>query len=234
MAWLERILKTWIWARTCWSLLACLLGWVMCALFFLIQTSVLCSDGFLIKSVCLVCLKEFRFCLGSLSVSQPSYTSAWWSINLNALSVFLARYIICLLPRCSLYNWGPKAKPQQVLGWRNEAGILSRCCGCGVTGGPSHLCAPRGSWSAQGAPGAALVMLTDAALHCWVPPAASHLSLQPAGCYMFWKGSSDLSTGFVLVWQGNANIAARNEGCQQKWNVLSYSPLNRSLIYCVV
>lgn len=147
-----------------------------------------------------MCLKEFRFCLGSLSVSQPSYTSAWWSINLNALSVFLARYIICFLPRCSLYNWGPKAKPQQVLGWRNEAGILSWCCGCGVTRGTSHLCAPRGSAHLEcpGGTRSCTVMLTDAALHCWVPPAASHLSLQPAGCYMFWKGSSDLATGLGL------------------------------------
>lgn len=84
--------------------------------------------------------------------------------------------------------------------------------------------------SGQEAQDAEVVMPTGAVLHFWVTRAASHLWLQPARCVthfllfsigevqMFppcaqvWDCTCD---GSGLVWRGNANVAARNEGSQQ-------------------
>lgn len=168
-------------------------------------------------------------------MSQPSYTSAWWSITLNVLFVFPARYNFCFLPRCSLYNWGPKAKtsngemkleycPSAVgLEWPEEH--------------PSHLCSQRLSTPGVPREHRELHWWCSLMLPCISGCLVQHLvcdcSQQGVTCFrrevqtfpQVWDCPCD---GFVLVWQGNANIAARNEGCQQNgifWVIFSWTDL---------
>lgn len=243
MAWLERILKTWIRGRTGWSLSACLLGQVICVLFFLIQTSAfvewqICNYN---HSLAHLCLKDFRFCLGSLCVI---------AITKQCLKKHKSKCIICFPIKINfLFSIktfrGPKAKsstgawmekrswnialvmwvwkwPEEIPPWEYPIPVL-----------PVFL-----PGSGQEAQDAEVGMSTGAVLHFWVPRAASPLWLQPARCITCFLLVSRWEVqmfpqvwacdGSVLVWRGNANIAARNEGSQQNrifWVILCWTDL---------